>query len=82
MKKSLLSLPFFFLGSIVAAASPVALPPLLAEADEIQAALEAAPAYLRADAGVYVLERDGYRQVRGSRNGFNCLVDRRNGTWW
>lgn len=58
------------------AASPAALPPLLSEAGEIQAALEAAPGHLRAAAGVYVLERDGYRQARRSRDGFNCLVDR------
>ncbi len=77
MKKSLPSLAFALtLASTAMAAAPAALPPLLTEPEEIQAALEAAPAHLRADAGVYVLERNGYRQARQSRNGFNCLVDR------
>lgn len=52
------------------------LPPLLPESEEIDAALEAAPPHLRSDAGVYVLGSDGYRRVRESRNGFNCLIER------
>jgi hypothetical protein len=51
--------------------------PLLQEPEEIQAALEAAPPHLREGAGVYVLEKSGYRRARASRNGFNCLVERR-----
>ena len=51
-------------------------PPLLVESQEIAAALEAAPEHLRADAGVYVLTSMGYRRVRESRNGFNCLLER------
>lgn len=77
LKKSLLPLALSLcFGYAALAASPAALPPLLSEAEEIQAALEAAPEHLRAAAGVYVLEREGYRQARRSRNGFNCLVDR------
>jgi hypothetical protein len=52
------------------------LPPLLVESQETAAALEAAPEHLRADAGVYVLSSMGYRRVRASRNGFNCLIER------
>ncbi len=52
------------------------LPPLLVESQETAAALEAAPEHLRADAGVYVLGSMGYRRVRPSRNGFNCLIER------
>jgi hypothetical protein len=51
-------------------------PPLLVESQEIAAALEAAPEHLRPDAGVYVLTSMGYRRVRESRNGFNCLIAR------
>jgi hypothetical protein len=51
-------------------------PPLLVESQEIAAALEAAPEHLRPDAGVYVLTSTGYRRVRESRNGFNCLIER------
>jgi hypothetical protein len=52
------------------------LPPLLPESEEISAALEAAPPHLRSDAGVFVLGDTGYRRVRDSRNGFNCLIER------
>jgi hypothetical protein len=51
-------------------------PPLLIESQETAAALEAAPEHLRPDAGVYVLDSTGYRRVRASRNGFNCLIER------
>jgi hypothetical protein len=51
-------------------------PPLLVESQETTAALEAAPEHLRPDAGVYVLDSMGYRRVRASRNGFNCLIQR------
>jgi hypothetical protein len=51
-------------------------PPLLVESQETSAALEAAPEHLRPDAGVYVLDSTGYRRVRASRNGFNCLIER------
>lgn len=51
-------------------------PPLLVESQETAAALDAAPDHLRPDAGVYVLDSMGYRRVRASRNGFNCLIER------
>jgi len=50
--------------------------PPMPEAEEIQAALEAAPTHLREEAGVYVLGDTGYRRVRDSTNGFICLVIR------
>jgi len=50
--------------------------PPMPEAEEIQAALEAAPSHLRDEAGVYVQDNTGYRRVRDSANGFNCLVAR------
>jgi hypothetical protein len=43
---------------------------------EIALALSAAPAALRAQAGVYALARDGFVQVRQTRNGFTCIVNR------
>jgi hypothetical protein len=58
--------------SVAVAQEPVA----MTEAEEIQAALEAAPAHLRDEAGVLVLGDSGYRRVRGASNGFNCLVVR------
>ena len=50
--------------------------PLMDQAVEIQMALSAAPEYLRQRAGVYVLAREGFKKVRESENGFNCLVER------
>jgi hypothetical protein len=55
---------------------PEELPQVLSEPEEIEAALEAAPAHLRDDAGVFVLDTFGYRRARASVNGFNCLVER------
>ncbi len=43
---------------------------------EIDLALSAAPEHLRAQAGVFVLQKGGYVRVRESRNGFTCLVQR------
>jgi hypothetical protein len=60
--------------SVVAASA--ALPAPLPKSEEIEIALEAAPAHLRAGAGVYVLESDGYHLARPSRNGFHCLIER------
>ena len=39
-------------------------------------ALAAAPERLRAGAGVYALERNGFVKVRESSNGFTCIVNR------
>ena len=52
------------------------LPELLPRATEVTLALSAAPAHLRARAGVYVLERNGFVKVRDSKNGFTCVVNR------
>lgn len=48
----------------------------LTEDCETELALSAAPAHLRADAGVYVLGESGFERRRESRNGFTCLVER------
>src|SRR6201987_2132054 len=52
------------------------LPELLPREKEIALALSAAPEHLRNDAGVYVLERNGFIKVRSSTNGFTCIVNR------
>jgi len=64
--------------TVAAGAIPVPpdLPPIMVESEEITAALEAAPLHLRKESGVFVLGGMGYRRVRDSRNGFNCLVQR------
>lgn len=53
-------------------------PPLdiLPQEEETRIALSAAPEHLRAGAGVYALTSDGFRQVRPSRNGFTCVINR------
>jgi hypothetical protein len=43
---------------------------------EVTMALSAAPAHLRAGAGVYALEATGFVKVQESTNGFNCIVNR------
>ncbi len=53
--------------------------PLMEQGREVEMALSAAPEDLRAAAGVYVLQRSGFVKVRESRNGFNCVVERRSG---
>ncbi|MFL6575036.1 MAG: hypothetical protein ACJ8MR_00345 [Povalibacter sp.] len=63
-------------GSSIAGNHPAALPPLLPEAEEIQSALEGAPAHLRERAGVFVLKSTGYVRARETRNGFTCLLVR------
>jgi hypothetical protein len=45
-------------------------------AQEIELALSAAPESLRAGAGMYVLEKGGYRTARETSNGLTCLVER------
>ncbi len=52
------------------------LPELLSREKEIELALSAAPEHLRKDAGVYVLQRNGFVKVRDSANGFTCIVNR------
>ena len=58
------------------AVSAQPLPELLPREKEIALALSAAPEHLRNDAGVYVLERNGFVKVRESKNGFTCIVNR------
>ncbi|MEO0973401.1 MAG: hypothetical protein AAFX85_09930 [Pseudomonadota bacterium] len=50
--------------------------PVLPRACETSLALSAAPAYLREDAGVWVLSANGFEQSRPSRNHFTCVVNR------
>lgn len=57
-------------------ASSQLLPELLPREKEIELALSAVPEHLRAGAGVYVLERNGFVKVRESTNGFTCIVNR------
>jgi hypothetical protein len=45
------------------------------ETEEIALALSAAPASLRAGAGVHVMTATGYRKVRDTQNGLTCLVE-------
>ena len=51
--------------------------PLMDRDQEIATALRSAPPELRGSAGVYVLDQHGFVKVRESRNGFNCLIERR-----
>ncbi len=68
--------PFAPLAAQALPPPPEPAPPLLSESEEIRISLEAAPAHLRDDAGVYVLESSGYRLARASRNGFHCIIER------
>ena len=52
------------------------LPELMPRDLEVDLALSALPTHLRPEAGVWILERGGYAEVRGSTNGFTCLVRR------
>lgn len=49
---------------------------VLPKACELELALAAAPEHLREQAGAFVLRGDGYRRVRESKNGFDCIVNR------
>jgi len=51
-------------------------PELMPREKEIEMALSAAPAHLRANAAVYVLGAKGFEKVRDSKNGFTCIVNR------
>lgn len=50
----------------------------LTPACETALALSAGPAYLREDAGVYVLGPSGFEMARETRNGYRCMVVREN----
>jgi len=73
MRLSLTALAFCFSPLAGAAASEIALMP---EALEMELALSAAPAHLRADATVLLLGERGYVEARKGSNGFTCLVGR------
>src|SRR6185436_1243607 len=49
---------------------------LINREEEIDLALKAAPAHLRADATVFIFGKNGYEKVRTGTNGFNCMVNR------
>src|ERR1700746_2861892 len=48
----------------------------LAQEQEIELALSAAPEHLRSDATVYLFGKKGYEKVRTGKNGFTCMVNR------
>ena len=51
-------------------------PEILSLQREVALAVSAAPEHLRGEDGVYALGEGGYEQVRPSRNGFTCIVNR------
>ncbi len=51
--------------------------PLMDRDKEFQMAVISAPPEIRDSTGVYVLKEHGFIKVRDSRNGFNCIVERR-----
>lgn len=63
-----------WIGGLAAAGD--ALPRLLPAALETELALSAAPSKLRSGAGVWLLERGGYREYRKPVNHFSCFVVR------
>ncbi|MBI2679578.1 MAG: hypothetical protein HYX25_01060 [Candidatus Solibacter usitatus] len=66
----------FLLGAVgVHAQSPL----LMEQKREMELVLSSAPEDLREAAGAYVLQKNGFVKVRDSRNGFNCVVERRAG---
>jgi hypothetical protein len=73
MKLPVTVLALFLTPLAGAEASDIALMP---EALEMELALSAAPAHLRADATVLLLGERGYVEARKGSNGFTCLVGR------
>lgn len=51
-------------------------PKVLPEAEEAALALEALPAVMRQEAGVWILGQGGYRELRPTQNGYTCIVNR------
>ncbi|HXE89793.1 MAG TPA: hypothetical protein VNK82_02405 [Terriglobales bacterium] len=51
-------------------------PELMPREREVALALSAGPAHFAEEAGVYVLEKNGYVKIRESKNGFHCFVGR------
>jgi hypothetical protein len=62
--------------SPAAAREAPARPQVLPIEREEALALEALPEPMRAEAGVWVLTSEGYRQVRATSNGYTCIVNR------
>lgn len=60
-------------------AAGVGVHPLTPEC-EAALALSAAPGYMRGEAGVLVLGKQGYEEIRPSRNGYRCIVERNHET--
>lgn len=52
------------------------IPVVLTEAEESALALEALPAELRAEAGLWLLTPTGFREKRRARNAYTCIVNR------
>lgn len=52
------------------------LPKVLSEAEESARALEALPQELRADAGLWLLTAQGFKERRATKNGYTCIVNR------
>ena len=63
-------------GLRIPAAAQAVKPEVLPSACETSLALSAAPEYLRAKAGVYILSPVGYRMTRKGSNNFTCIVNR------
>jgi hypothetical protein len=59
-----------------APASSCEKPKILSETNETELALEALPAVMRGKAGVWVLRSGGFHELRPSRNGYTCIVNR------
>ncbi len=76
---NLTALAFLALAGVRASAqaAPATPTPLMDRDKEFQMAVISAPPEIRDGAGVYVLEVHGFVKVRDSRNGFNCIVERR-----
>jgi hypothetical protein len=66
----------FAAGIYSRAQNEAAKPELLPRDREMAIALGAGPPLMAEQAGVYVLEQNGYVKVRDSKNGFTCLVER------
>ncbi len=64
------------MSSTLAAQQEAVRPEMLPRSEEMEIALSAAPAHLRAHATVWVLEDSGYVVAREGSNGFACIINR------
>ena len=62
--------------STLAAQQEAVRPEVLPRSEEMEIALSAAPAHLRDQATVWVLEDSGYVVAREGSNGFACIINR------